>query len=207
MTVTVIIAHSQPHFRHILKNIVQSKEAFRVVGEAANAAELLQATAKLQPDVIIADIALPGMEGFALLRQLAGCCKQAKVIISWRYHDEPVVNEAIAAGCAGCMVHDAPFGDYAVAIKEVMKGNVFYCKQTENLVKAQANACKALRLLNEKQMALIHCTWIGFDSKETSVATQYKESTVKTYRKRFKNIIGSRSIAAFENFIKKHGLK
>jgi DNA-binding NarL/FixJ family response regulator len=207
--VKLIIAHSHPLFGSILQNILQSRADFHIVGQAATAADLVETATALQPHVVIADIALPGMEDFTALQKLAACCKEVKVIISWGYHHhEHTISAAITAICAGYIIHDAPPAEYFFAIKQVMKGKVFYCSQTEKFRNAQKKAGNSEDLLHEitseKYFMVIYCIWIGFTSKETAIATSLTESTINTYRKRFKNIIGSRSIAALESFMKKN---
>ena len=206
--VTLLIAHNQPFFRQILQNIFQSQAGFTVIGEVTTAAGLLETAPVLQPDFIIADIALRGMGGFATLQKLVSRCREVKVIISWGYPDEQTITAAMSADFAGYIAHNASPGEYLIAIKQAMKGEVFYCRQTEKLMDAQNVAPgSSPQLLNEKYCLLIYCIWMGYSSKETAIATDLKESTVNTYKKRVKNLVGSGSLAALESFMKKKGIK
>jgi DNA-binding NarL/FixJ family response regulator len=201
----LIIAHSHPHFLLILQNIIRSCQGIRIIGKVTNFTDLLHAAATLKPDIIIADIALPGMKGFTALQQLATGPHPAKLILSWRYIDKPVLTEAIEAQCAGYIILDAPPLDYLFALRQVIKGKVFYCIQTEKLRNQQKNADGAIipeeKLLTEKYFLMAYCLWLGYTNKEIAIALELTKDTVETYRKVLRKMIGSGSIAALENFI------
>ena len=208
--VTLIIAHAEYSFRLILQNILQSNKGFRVVGQAATAEELIAAAATLQPQVIIAGIALAGMADGSTLRQLALCCQKAKVIISWRYqYYNEVAAIAIAGTSCGYIVQDASVGQYSLAVKAVLKGEVYYCSQTKNFCKSQKNPLDmpSLKQLRSPGLLLvIKCKWLGFSSKETKIAAGVTEHTVVTYRKNLHHILGSRSSAALAEFMMRNGM-
>lgn len=208
--INLIIAHSHPHFLLILQNIIRSYQGFRVVGKAGNFADLMQMATTLKSDVIVADIALPGMRGFTALQELMVALNQPGIILSWSHHHQPVINEVIAAGCAGCIIHDANPAEYLRAIKKTIKGEVFYCSQTERVIGANIQGRDAIAAIpenfNKKYDILLHCIWLGFTIKETAVATELTKETVYTYRKRLKKIFGSLSAAAIHSYLKKNGI-
>ena len=143
------------------------------------------------------------------MQKLAVSCGGAKVILSWQHSHRRVVSKAIDAGCAGCIIQDANPAKYHLAIKRAMKGEVFYCDHTERVI--SAGSTKGLRAhgavlenYGEKYSILLHCIWLGYNIKETAVATGLTIETVYTYRKRLKKIFGSLSAAAIESLIKKN---
>jgi len=205
LVVNLIIAHSHPHFLFLIQNIIRSYEGFRVVGKTGHYAELIQMVATLKPDVIIADIELPGMKELAAL-QLLALVSQPKIILSWRYRHQHFINEAIAAGCSGYIIHDANPAEYHLAIKQAMKGEVFYCSQTEKVMSdiknLQCTTNVPSQVLSETQVKIIYCIWLGYNSKEIAIAMGLAKETVDTYRKGLRKIIGSLSAVAIYNFLK-----
>lgn len=206
--INLIIAHSHPVFLVILQNILRSYQGLHIAGKVTNAAGLLQAAAMLKPDIIIADIALPGMKGITALQKLAVSCSGAKVILSWQHSHQRVLSKAIDAGCAGCIIQEANPAGYHLAIKQAMKGEVFYCDHTERVISAGAKGLRThatlLEIHSEKYGILLHYIWLGYNIKETAVATGLTIETVYTYRKRLKKIFGSLSAASIESLIKKN---
>jgi len=208
--INLIIAHSHPHFLFMLQNIIRSYQGFRVVGKTGNYADLMQMATALNPDVIIADIELPGMSGFTALQQLVADLNQPKIILSWGYHHQPFISEAIAAGCAGCIIHDANPAEYHLAIKQAMKGEVFYCSQTERVMNGIKNLPGTgnvpAQILSETQFKIMYCIWLGYNSKGIALAMDLTKETVDTYRKALRKIVGSLSSAALYSFLKNNGL-
>jgi two-component system, NarL family, nitrate/nitrite response regulator NarL len=203
----IIVAHSNPVFRDIVSNILCWQNTFHVVAKAATAAELLQANTIHQPDIIVTDVALNGMEGF-MLRRLAVACREVKVIISWQYHDEALMPAALSGGYAGYISHDASTVDYFTAIKEIMRGNVSHCYRTQKYMNLQATEGQpdaALReILKEKFLHLAYCIQLNFTNKEIAMCVALSKETVDTYRKILNKVLGSQSSAAIDNFIRKY---
>jgi len=205
----LIVAHSDPTFREILSTIFQQIESLELVAKAATAAELLQAITTHQPEIIVTDVALSGMEGFTLGR-LAIACRKVKVIISWQYQDEAVMPAAFSARYAGYLVHHASPPDYHTAISEIMKGHVFYCCCSQRYRSLQNTAdwpdAAIQEILKEKYLRLAYCIQLNFTNKETALAMELSKDTVDTYRKIFNKALGSQSRTAIENFIRKYEL-
>ncbi len=202
--ITIIIAHSQPLHRPFLQNIFKSRPGILVAAIVANAQGLLKAITRHQPDVIVADISLPGMRRLPQLAASTRLGKPAKIIFLWQYCHEPLVRKMIHY-TAGFIVEDATPPAYFAAVKEVMKGNAYYCPQTERLAGFLNNndIPAYIEKLNEKYLLLLLCTMANFTIQETAVATDLSDNSVETYRKRFKKMIGSDSYAAIEYVLKK----
>jgi DNA-binding NarL/FixJ family response regulator len=86
---------------------------------------------------------------------------------------------------------------------------VYYCSQTARFHTPLKNAFtepELEQLHSENYKLLILCAWLGYTCKEAALGTGLTESTVETYRKRFKQFLGSRSSAAFAEFMKRNGM-
>ena len=144
--------------------------AFASVGKASNFCDLVATATHLKPDVIIADIALPGMKELITLQKLAADCGQAKIILSLQHRHLPVISKAIEAGFAGYIMHNAKAAEYDTAIRQAMKGGIFYCSQAEKIINTGKNegntGITPGRKVSKTQCTLLYCLWIGFNSKE-----------------------------------------
>lgn len=204
--ITVIIAHCHPQFRIILQNIIRSQPSLNLLAVSTSAVDLLQLMVLHLPDIIVADIALPGMNGLAVLAQLAAISKPSQFIFSWQYHEEPLLRTLIATTPASYIVHDAPPFEYSIAIRQAMKGQPYCCTQTERLINlpamlpADAGITKGF---NEKYQLLFYCEKLGYNCKEAAMATGLSQQSVQTYRKRYKKLLGSGSFEALERVLKK----
>jgi two-component system response regulator NreC len=209
MIINLIIAHRHPVFVVILQNLLQSYQGLHVIGAASTADSLLEATSRLKPDVIIADIALPGMKDFTALQQLA-TTSQAKIILSWNRKQQAAIRKAMLTGHAGGILQDTNPIEYYLGIQEAVKGNMYYCSETQKVIDIYkklrgGNSTKA-PMLNEKYLILIYSMWLGYKNKETAKAAMLTKKTIDTYRKNLKKEAGSLSFSAIETLMKKYGL-
>lgn len=197
--IKVVIAHCHPQFRMILENIIRSQPGLCLLAVASSAVELLQLTVLHAPDIIVADIALPGMDGLAMLAQLAAISKPPQFVFSWYYPDEPLLKPLIGIATASYMVQDVPPAEYSIAIRQAMRGTPYYCTQTKKLMNmpvAPATDAGLAEGFSEKYLLLIYCEILGYNCKETAMATGLTWESVRTYRKRYRKLIGSRTFEA-----------
>ncbi len=195
--ITVIIAHCHPDFKLILQNIIRSEHRLCLVAIASTAVELLQLALSHLPDIIIADVALPGMDGLNLMGQLAATRKPAQFIFSWHHLDKLLLKPVIAIPSASYIGRDAAPTEYFIAIKEAMQGIPYYCTQTKKLINKPVESAMDEDLpetFSEKYRVLIYCEILGYSCKETAMATGLSLQSVRIYRTRYKKLLGSRSL-------------
>lgn len=210
MITNLLIAHSHQVFLGILQNILQSHQGLHIIGKATTTNDLLKTASVLKPDIIIADIALPGMKGFKTLRKLATIGHPVKIIFLWNRNHQAAISEAALAGCAGCMLQEANPTEYHLAIRQAIKGEVYYCDETKRAINTRKNlqpgGDAAAAMLNEKYRMMLYCLWMGYRSKDMATGVKLTKETINTYRKKLRKIIGSLSLSAIESVLRDNGL-
>jgi DNA-binding NarL/FixJ family response regulator len=193
--ITVIIGHCHPEFGIILQNIIRSQRRLCLVAIASTAAELLQLAVSHVPDIIIADVALPGMNGLNLVAYVAAIRKPAQFIFSWHYRDKLLIKPFTGLAPVSCIGRDAAPSEYIIAIKQAMLGKPYYCAQTKKIIDTAASPMDEglPETFGKKYRLLIYCEILGFNCKETAVGTGLKERSVRVYRTRYRKLLGSRS--------------
>jgi len=193
--ITVIIGHCHPQFRIILQNIIRSHQRLCLVAIASTAVELIQLALSHVPDIIIADVALPGMDELNLAACLAAIRNPAQFVFSWHYHHESLLRPFIARPVSYIARDTAP-AEYGIAIRQAMKGTPYVCTQTKKLMDSPAGSLAAslAKKVDNKYSLLIYCERLGFNCKETAVGTDLSEQSVRIYRTRYKELLGSRSL-------------
>jgi|SRR5580765_2028075 len=101
------------------------REQVDVVGTVSDGRSLVEAAVRLQPDVVITDISMPGMNGIDSVRSLKASGVVSKVIFLTMYSDSELVNEALRAGAAGFVLKHAAGEDLLTAIDEALQGRVY----------------------------------------------------------------------------------
>ena len=199
--ITLIIAHNHHIFQAILHNILQSCAGICVLAKVDTAAGLLEKTKELSPDVVLAELALPGMADVDAWQKLVDHCGKTKVVVSWHHHDADKIPGMMRASCAGYIARDASPVEYVYAVKQAAKGKEFYCTQTQKLRGGTNEIATFAKSLDDKWWRMLYCIYMGYSNKETAMATGLKESTVKSYRKKLKSSTGFRSVAGLEKML------
>ena len=107
--ITILIADDQAVVRAGLRTILELHDDLHVVGEAADGHDCLTLVDKLDPDVVLMDIRMPGLDGIQATRRLTATGRRARVCILTTYGIDEHVYDALQAGAAGFLVKtDAP---------------------------------------------------------------------------------------------------
>jgi DNA-binding NarL/FixJ family response regulator len=120
VTVRVLLADDQPLVRAGLRVLIDNTPDIDAVGEAGNGAEAVRLAGETQPDVILMDIRMPGMDGIEATRVLSG---GTKVLILTTFDDDDYVYAALRAGASGFLVKDMALDDILAAIRTVAAGD------------------------------------------------------------------------------------
>ena len=119
----LLIADDHPSLLEGLVSLLE--ERFEVVGAVANGDLLLDAAARLRPDVIITDISMPGLNGLEAVARLKAARADVKIIVLTIHADAAVVAEAIRSGASGFVAKMSAGDDLEIAIGEVLQDRVY----------------------------------------------------------------------------------
>jgi DNA-binding NarL/FixJ family response regulator len=101
------------------------KDPFEVVGTAMNGNLLIEAAARLQPDVVVTDLSMPGLNGLDVLERLKGSRADTKIIVLTMDADAELATYAIRKGASGFMTKVSAIDELVTAINEVLQGRVY----------------------------------------------------------------------------------
>ena len=122
----VLIADDHPLFRHGLFVLLSASSDFEVVGEATTGEEVIALAAKLQPDVILMDIQMPGTNGIEATRSILHTSPQIRILVITMFEDDASVFTAMRAGARGYVLKDAQKADMLQAIRAVGRGEAIF---------------------------------------------------------------------------------
>lgn len=118
----VLIADDHRMFRQGLRQILETQPDMEVIGEAADGVEVVEKAVRLQPDVVLVDINMPGKDGVAAIREITERLPKARCIVITMYRRDRYLFEAIKAGAYGYLLKDADAADLLRAIRAVQRG-------------------------------------------------------------------------------------
>jgi DNA-binding NarL/FixJ family response regulator len=192
VTIRVLLVDDQPLLRTGFRMILSSEPDLTIVGEAADGAAGVEAARRLQPDVVLMDIRMPGMDGIQATRVLAGPGVEnpTKVLILTTFGLDEYVVEALRAGASGFLLKDAPPEDLVEAIRIVAAGEALLAPSitrrlldriASRLPPARENAIPALSELTERELEVLKLLARGLSNAEIADKLVVSETTVKTH--------------------------
>lgn len=125
----IVMADSQALFREGIRVILSAEADIEVVGEASNGGDAIARSAELQPDLVLMDIAMPGISCFEATRQIRKARPDTKVILLTMYEDEEYLIEGMDAGAGAYVLKDSPSAQLVGAIRDVCRGGSYVSPQ------------------------------------------------------------------------------
>ncbi len=122
----VLIADDHPLFRHGLSALLGASPDFEVAGEATTGEEVIELAANLQPDVILMDIQMPGVNGIEATRHILHTSPHIRILIITMFEDDASVFTAMRAGARGYILKDAQKAAMFHAIRSVGRGEAIF---------------------------------------------------------------------------------
>lgn len=120
----LVLVDDQQLLRRGLSMLLSTAEGLDIVGEAADGREALAVIARHDPDVVLADVRMPGMDGIELVARCRIDHPGLPVLLLTTFDDEPVVQGSLAAGAAGFLLKDTSTDALAEAIRSVAAGGM-----------------------------------------------------------------------------------
>jgi two-component system, NarL family, response regulator len=187
--IRVMVADDHAVVRMGLVSLIHSEPDLEVVGEAEDGREVLERFPELHPDILLADLRMPAMDGVAMTQALCRAHPEARVIIFSSYEGEEEVYRALEAGARGYLLkRDSQGEDLIRAIRTVHAG--------QRCIPAAVAATLAERLhrseLTSRELDVLRAVADGLSNKRIAERLAIAEGTVKIH---VTNIIGKMSVS------------
>jgi DNA-binding NarL/FixJ family response regulator len=122
MTLRIVLAEDHQIVREGLRSLLRDAQGYEVVGETGDGLEVEPLVARHRPDVLVADLVLPGLNGIEATRRVRKRHPDTRVVVLSMHADEPFVVEALAAGASAYVLKDATATELLRAIAEAAAG-------------------------------------------------------------------------------------
>ncbi len=213
MSITVLLADDHAVVRDGLRYMLEAQSDIKVVGDAANGRDAVRQAGKLCPDVVIADIAMPELNGIAAAREISEVCPGSQVIILSMHSTTEHVFRALQAGARGYLLKESAGIEVVNAVRAVHAGRRYLSdKISEQLVddyvqqRQAAQAKSPLARLSSRERQVLQLVVEGRSSAEIAEILFLSPKTVDTYRSRLMHKLGISDLPALVKFAIQHGL-
>lgn len=196
--------------REGVASMLRQHPHFAVVGEAGDGATFLAEVVAAEPDVVLMDLRLPGMDGVLLCQRLKGMYPRARVVMLTMHDDPENVARAAQAGAAGYLLKTEAFTRTVEAIETVYRGRKYYpVSVQERLIDRTVRVAppqERLAKLSAREFEYLRLVALGRTVKECSEEMQVASSTVSTFRARILEKLGLNTTGEMIRFAIENGV-
>ena len=192
-----------------LRNLLEPE--FELVGTVEDGRALVAAAAELRPDVIVADISMPLLNGIEAARQIKKADSGAKIVFLTMHPDVTYATRAFEAGASGYVLkHSAP-SELVTAIREALKGRTYVTPMIakdvlESFMDRSHKREDVFHKLTPRQREILQLVTEGRSAKEIASLLNISPRTVEFHKYRMMEDLGLRTNAELIQFAIKHGL-
>ena len=188
MTIRVLVVDDHPIVRQGLRSYLSSRDGIEVVGDAGDGESAVALVAELRPDVVLMDLAMPGMGGLAAIAAVTGLGLGTRILVLTSFSSQDQVIPAIQAGAAGYLLKDSAPEEVDRAVRAVHQGEGRLDPSLAALVMAQvarpdppASGSDALHLLTPRETEVLRLLGEGLSNRALAERLFVSEKTVKTH--------------------------
>lgn len=187
--IRVLLADDQALLRTGLRTVLEAEEDITVIGEATDGAEAARAAASLDPDVVLMDVQMPGVDGIEGVRRLVASGSSARVLMVTMFDLDEYVYAALKAGASGFLLKAAEPEEIVRAVRQVSAGEMLFAPSvTRRLVEAYVRTPPpgdgvppALAELTERELDVVDGISRGLSNAEIGAELFLGEATIKAH--------------------------
>lgn len=182
--IRVLLADDHAILRKGVSMLVNAQSDMEVAGEAASGQEALHEAQRVQPDVVVMDVSMPGLNGIEATRRLLELLPRVRVIGLSMYRDAVYVRELLRAGASGYLVKDCDDAELLLAIRAAARGEAYLSPAVTAAVLTdyRKNVSNPIDLLTSREREVLVMIAEGRTNKEIAAALNLSVYTVESYR-------------------------
>ncbi len=184
-SIRILVVDDHAIIRKGLRAMLETVPDMELVGEAADGEQALKMNDDLQPDVILMDLMMPGMDGIACIKAIKSRSPRAQILVLTNFAGEDMVFPAIKAGAMGYHLKDSTPEALVEAIRQVHRGEsaLHPLIATKLLAELQAPAERRLtpEPLTQRELEVLRLIAQGNENKQIAGQLMISEATVRTH--------------------------
>ncbi len=209
--IRVLLAEDHTLVRAGIHALIDSFDDITVVGEASDGRDAARRARNANPDVVLMDIAMPGLNGLEATSRIVRSCPRTKVLVLTMHSNEEYVVQALRAGASGYLVKEAATGELHHAISSVARGETYLSpsisrRTVERLMDDDQTARSPLDQLTPRQREILQLVAEGKTTRAIADLLTVSVKTVESHRAQLMERLEIRDVAGLVRLAIREGL-
>lgn len=206
--IRVLIADDHPVVRTGYRRLLDQAGDIRVVGEAGDGASAWAAWQEVEPDVLVADVAMPGGGGLELLRRVRRRRDDARVLMFSMHDAAPIVHQAFEAGASGYLTKSSPPETLVDAVRQLAGGGLYLAPELPGhwLRRDAVDERERLASLSPREFEIFRLLASGQSAQQCARELNLSAKTVANHQSTIKDKLGVTTSAALAHLALRHGV-
>ena len=212
MAIRVVIADDHRILREGLRSILEGEKDIEIVGEADNGRDTVKLVRKLEPEIVIMDVAMPDLNGVDATSQIKNAEVDCKVLALSMHGDGQYVRGMLQAGASGYILKDCAGEELATAIRTVLKGRVYVSPEVAGTIVGDyvqhlsGEVSATAPVLSSREREVLQLIAEGKSTAQIAELIHVSVKTVETHRKRLMDKLELRSVAELTKYAIREGI-
>jgi DNA-binding NarL/FixJ family response regulator len=177
---TVMLVDDHPLVRSGLATLIGTTDDLDVIGEAEGGEQAVTMASKLEPDVVLMDLSMPGIDGVEATRRILDTQPQIHVVVLTSFADQARVSEALAAGAVGYLLKDCDAREVLAAIRSAALGHAPLDPRVARAL-LPSSTPRVSDTLSVRELEVLRLVAKGLANKQIGRALGISERTVKVH--------------------------
>jgi two-component system response regulator NreC len=187
--IRLLIVDDHAVLRQALRYLLESQPSVKVIGDAENGRDAVEMAERLQPDVVLMDAVMPGLNGIEATRQIRRRLPKTKVLMLTGYMEDEQIAGALKAGASGYVVKKSDVDELLLGIQAVHRGNPYFSSSigdgdlTDYLWQLRSNEGRVgFDLLTSREREVLQLIAEGHSNQQIAQALFISVKTVEAHR-------------------------
>jgi two-component system, NarL family, response regulator NreC len=211
MNIKLILADDHAMLRHGLSRSLEQEQGMEVIGQTQDGYATIEMVKKLQPDIVIMDIGMPGLNGIETTRKIKQDNPKVKIIGLSMHSSDKYVREMFKAGATGYLLKDCSFEELVEAIRTVMSGRTYISPSIGDMIVKEYTSKEddiksVFTILSQREREVLQLLAEGQSTKQIGIQLNISPKTVEAHRLRLMEKLEIDNVAQLTKYAIQEGL-
>jgi DNA-binding NarL/FixJ family response regulator len=185
----IVVADDHALVRRGICDLLETQPGWKVVAQAANGREAVEAVAKHRPNVLVVDLAMPELNGLTAAREVLRAFPKTEIVLLTMHNTDQTIREVLKCGARGYVLKSDAEQDLTAAVKAVSQGKPFFTPSVADVVlkgflskNASLDSPERMTELTTREREVVQLLAEGKGNKDVAVAMRVSVKTVEAHR-------------------------